>query len=303
MSTHPVESTGPTYGARSVHPPKAPGTGDAGDANRTEAPATRGTASDQAYTRSEHQLTRALAGAVWRNNLRLRRNTASLVSAFVIPGLFMLSFWSVFGHAAATSGFDYALFLMAACMIQAVMFTAGGSTLALAVDMENGLLSRMRAMPINAIVAVGGRLITDLIRSLCSLATVVALGLVCGAQPDGVSGLILGFGIVLVMGEVMALAFCGIALRSSHPVQTAGLLQAVEMPLLVFSTAFIPVALLPSWLRPVVEHLPFSPLIDTTRALLAGTGAGSTGWEALAWLVAGLVLGSLWVAHAFRRQR
>ena len=57
---------------------------------------------------------RALAGAVQRNNLRLRRNSASLVSALVIPGMSMLAFWIVFGHAASASGFDYALFLTAA---------------------------------------------------------------------------------------------------------------------------------------------------------------------------------------------
>ena len=61
---------------------------------------------------------RALAGAVQRNNLRLRRNSASLVSALVIPGMSMLAFWIVFGHAASASGFDYALFLTAASMFQ-----------------------------------------------------------------------------------------------------------------------------------------------------------------------------------------
>ena len=54
---------------------------------------------------------RAFLGSTWRNNVRLSRNGASIVSAFVIPGLFMLAFWVVFGHAASSSGFDYALFL------------------------------------------------------------------------------------------------------------------------------------------------------------------------------------------------
>ena len=78
----------------------------------------------------------ALWGATWRNSLRLARNSASLVSALVIPGMFMLAFWGVFGHAAGRSGFDYALYLMAASMFQAVMFAAGGSAMALAVDVE-----------------------------------------------------------------------------------------------------------------------------------------------------------------------
>ncbi|MGO1480590.1 MAG: ABC transporter permease [Brachybacterium sp.] len=246
--------------------------------------------------------TRALGGAAWRNTLRLRRNSASLVSALVMPGMFMLAFWVVFGHAASSSGFDYALFLMAASMFQAVMFTAGGSAMALAMDVESGLLARMRAMPIPAVVAVGGRMLTDLLRSLLSLSAVVAVGLLCGAEPVSIGGLLLSCLLALLMGQILVLAFCGIALRSRHPVQMAGMVQGLEMPLLMLSTAFIPLATLPRWLAPIIEHMPFSSMIETNRALLNGAAPGAQLWEALAWLAAGLVLGSWWVAGAFRRQ-
>ncbi|MFC3849129.1 ABC transporter permease [Corynebacterium hansenii] len=246
----------------------------------------------------------ALAGAVTRNNLRLFRNSASLVSALVIPGMMMLAFWVVFGHAAKESGFDYALFLMAGSMFQAVMFTAGGSCMALAVDVESGLIGRLRAMPIPALVAVGARMITDLVRSLLSVLAVVAIGLLCGAKPAGVMGLLLACLLALLMGEVLVLAFCGLALRSRrHPVQMAGLIQGVEMPLLMLSSAFIPLSALPEWIEPVIAHMPFTVMIETNRAFLMGRGPGSEGWEALAWLVLGLVLGGWWVAAAFRRQR
>ena len=246
---------------------------------------------------------RGFTGATWRNTLRLSRNSASIVSAFVIPGLFMLAFWAIFGHTASSSGFDYALFLMAACMFQAVLFTAGGSALALAVDVESGLLARMRAMPINAAVAIGGRLATDLLRSLASVITVAVLGLVCGAEPDSWVGAAAALGVALAMGEVLALLFCGIALRSAQPVQVANLIQTIEMPLLMLSTAFIPVETLPDWLEPIVKHMPFSPLIDTTRAFLTGSDPGDSGWEALAWIGGGLVLGAFWVSKAFRRRQ
>ena len=214
----------------------------------------------------------------------------------------MLSFWIVFGHAANASGFDYALFLMAASMFQAVMFAAGGSAMALAVDMESGLLARLRAMPIRAMVAVGGRMITDLLRALLSVGAIVVIGLICGAKPDSVGGLLLSCLTALLMGEILVLAFCGLALRTHHPVQTAGLIQGVEMPLLMLSTAFIPIAALPDWLEPIIRHMPFSVMIDTNRALLDGLTPGDEGWEALAWLAIGLILGVWWVSGAFRRQ-
>jgi len=40
----------------------------------------------------------------------------------------------------------------------------------------------------------------------------------------------------------------------------------------------------------------------TNRALLSGLTPGDEGWEALAWLAVGLILGVWWVSGAFRRQ-
>ena len=139
----------------------------------------------------------------------------------------------------------YALYLMAASMFQAVMFAAGGSAMALAVDVESGLLGRMRAMPIHAMVTIGGRMLTDLLRSVASLCAVIMLGLLCGAQPANWMRLAGAFLVALVMGEALVLVFLGTCLRSRHPVQTAGLIQALEMPLLMLSTAFIPLSTLP----------------------------------------------------------
>lgn len=244
---------------------------------------------------------RALSGTTWRNTVRLGRNSASIVSALIIPGMFMLAFWVVFGHAANGSGLDYARFLLAASMLQAVLFTAGGSAMALAVDAESGLLARIRAMPVSSGAVIGGRVATDLLRSVLSLGAVTVLALVCGAEPASTGGLLLALLGSLGMGVVLALALTGICLRAAHPVRVAGIIQGLEVPALMFSTAFIPVPSLPDWLEPVVRHMPFSPLVDTTRALLEGTAPGARAWEALAWLLAGSVLGAAWVARALRR--
>ena len=62
------------------------------------------------------------------------------------------------------------------------------------------------------------------------------------------------------------------------------------------SSAFVPVATMPSWLRAVSEHQPITPVIETVRALLNDQPV-SSGWLALAWsgglLVVGLRLGHL----------
>ena len=42
------------------------------------------------------------------------------------------------------------------------------------------------------------------------------------------------------------------------------------------SSGFVPVESMPTWLGWVAEHQPFTPMIETTRGLLAGEPDGST---------------------------
>jgi hypothetical protein len=49
------------------------------------------------------------------------------------------------------------------------------------------------------------------------------------------------------------------------------------------------------------EHQPVTPIIDTVRALLAGTPVGNDGIVAVIWCVALTVVGVLWSRAAFDR--
>ena len=243
------------------------------------------------------------AGALWRNTVRFYRNRASLMSAFIMPGLFMGAFLIVFGHAASQTGLDYALFLLPAAMFQAAMFSAAASSMAFAVDAESGILARLRSMPTSALAIVLGRLGTDLIRTVASLATVSVLALVCGAKPHSFGALALAFLVAAAISEILSMFFGGISLRAKHPVSASGVIQSLEVLVLMLSTAFIPVGTLPHWLQPIVRHQPFSPCVDTMRNILTGKPLGSTGWEALAWLAIGLCIGAIWVTRSLRRSK
>ena len=43
---------------------------------------------------------------------------------------------------------------------------------------------------------------------------------------------------------------------------------------------------MPGWLQWFAEHQPFTPFIETLRALLFGTDLGANGWLSLMWIVA-----------------
>jgi ABC-2 type transport system permease protein len=52
------------------------------------------------------------------------------------------------------------------------------------------------------------------------------------------------------------------------------------------SSAFVPTDTMPAVLRPISEHQPITPVIETVRGLLTGTPIGDSGWLAVLWTAA-----------------
>ena len=75
------------------------------------------------------------------------------------------------------------------------------------------------------------------------------------------------------------------------PVSTASSIQALEMLLLMFSTAFIPATAVDGSLRDIVRHMPFSPVIEVIRAASPGAFPNHAGEEAALWLGVATVVG------------
>ena len=50
------------------------------------------------------------------------------------------------------------------------------------------------------------------------------------------------------------------------------------------------------------EFQPFTPFIETLRALLFGTAVGSSGWQSVLWIVVIGLGGWLWARHTYERK-
>ncbi|AZZ38437.1 ABC transporter permease [Acidipropionibacterium jensenii] len=248
------------------------------------------------------------AGAFLVRDLTLlRRNMASLISTFIVPGLFMVCLYAVFGHAADTIGLDYATFLFAGCLVQAALFTGAASCMAVAVDLDSGLIDRIRIYPRSTAGYLLGRMATDMVRMGLSSLAVIAVARACGMEVAAsrvLTACLWGLLVALVWGVLTT----GLVLVAGHPVERADLIQTLEMLLVLFSTTFIPAASLSGALKNVVIHMPLSPVIEVTRSVLAAHGsAGSASratWaEALCWLAGMLLVGLVLSVHALRRRR
>ncbi|MCZ9309914.1 ABC transporter permease [Corynebacterium uberis] len=234
----------------------------------------------------------AVAAAWRRDVLRTIRNKAVMVSAVAIPSLFVAIFYATFAKAAREIGVDYAAFLLPAGVVQAIVFTASGSSLAITHDAENGLHDRIRTTGAPAWTIVCGRLLADLTRAAWSCAIVVVVALLLGAHFDGGPGrILLTAALFAALTIIFSACADGACLLSPKPVSTSLLFQNLVLVLILFSTAFVPADALPSGIGPVIRHVPLSPILDTARNLLSGAATGTRGIEALCWLIAMTIIG------------
>jgi ABC-2 type transport system permease protein len=67
------------------------------------------------------------------------------------------------------------------------------------------------------------------------------------------------------------------------------------------SSGFVPTDAMPTGLRIFAENQPFTPMIDTLRALVTGAEAGTDLWLAIGWCALISLLGYLWSRRLFLR--
>jgi ABC transporter DrrB family efflux protein len=249
--------------------------------------------------------TLAMAG---RNVRRLRRAPDQIVFTLVSPIMFTLLFRYVFGGAIRGLGdINYVNYLIPGIAVQTAIFTSGNSGFALAEDRSRGFVDRLRSLPMARIAVLGGRVAADSLSNVVGLVIIVAVGVAVGFRPHSISGLVLGFLILLAftLATSFIFALVGMFASSSQAVNAATF--PVIFPLTFASSAFVPTSTMPGWLRAFADHQPVTLVINTVRdltlgnvttaqrvALFAGRSTTSMVLQSLAWTIGiGVVFGFL----------
>ena len=223
------------------------------------------------------------------------------------PVVLLVLFSQVFGVVGALPGLSgyagYVNFLVPATCVMIALTTAMGSGAGLLAELYGGFTSRLRCMPVSLVAALVARTIADALRLAVQLIVVVAASVVVlGFRPAG--------GVFGVAGAVLLTVFFGWCLdwlfvALTTMVRKIQALQAiafvVTFPLMFASSAYLPIAAMPVWLRVIAVLNPVSYAVNATRALSAGAASGPAvlGAAGTAALVA--VVGGVAAARAIRR--
>jgi ABC-2 type transport system permease protein len=249
------------------------------------------------------------ATMVRRQVTHMRRYPSLSLQLIGMPVVFLLLFVYVFGGTLGNglgggSGGRgaYVDYVTPGILLMAVAAVAQGTAISVAMDMTEGIVARFRTMAIARVSVLTGHVVGAMLQTLLAVAVVVAVALGIGFRPDASPvEWVAAAGVLALLG--FALTWLTVALGlAAKTVEGA---SNVPMPLMFLpflGSGFVPTDSMPVGLRWFAEYQPFTPVIETVRGLLLGSGIGTSGIAAVAWS-AGIALASyLWAKKLYNRQ-
>jgi ABC transporter DrrB family efflux protein len=226
-----------------------------------------------------------------RNLLAVTRIPEQLFFSTVQPIMFVLLFRYVFGGAIHTSGTSYVNYLMPGIFVQTVAFGSVSTSIGLAEDLQKGLIERFRALPMARSAVLAGRTTADLVRNIFVVIIMTIVGFLVGFRPTtGVAPYVAGVLLILLFAYALSWGFAVVGLSAANSETAQVVSFPLVFPLTFISSAFVPIADMPSWLRGFATYQPVSVTISACRALMLGGPTASWVIQTVAWTVGFLLV-------------
>ena len=239
-----------------------------------------------------------------RNLLVWIRIPAYIVFTVVQPVIFVLLFVFVFGGAIKVQvlGGPYVDFLMPGIIGQTAAFATFGTAIALAQELQKGVIDRLRSMPMARSAVLAGRLVADTARMFVTIVIVIGVGYAVGFRfQNGAALAVAMVALAVVFGLAICCiaAFTGLAIGDEESVQAFGLIWL--FPITFLSSAFVPISTMPGWLQAFANNQPVTYVIDTMRAMAVGGPIEANLWKSLVWLAGIFIVFAPLAVRAYKR--
>ncbi len=208
-----------------------------------------------------------------RSLLRFVRTPQLIVLATVQMSLFFLIYRYMFGGAIHIAGMPYVDYLVPGFIATGVLFNGIGTAVLMAEDLEHGFIDRLRSLPIPRAAVLAARALADTGIFAWSTAFTSVIAFAVGFTLHG-SALeaLAAFGLVVLFGFALEWLFITMALFAGNA-QAAQGMGMIVFPFAFVSSAYVPVASMPSWLQVFAQHQPLTWMVDSVRALTLGPHA------------------------------
>ncbi|HEX4721437.1 MAG TPA: ABC transporter permease [Pseudonocardiaceae bacterium] len=217
-----------------------------------------------------------------RRQLRHMQRYPSLTLLVLgMPVVFLLLFVYVFGGTlgAGLGGLSagrtaYADYVAPGILMLTVASVAQGTSISVAMDMTEGIISRFRTMSISRASVLTGHVLGSIIQAVVSVAAVIGVAMLVGFRPTANPLAWLGAaGMVALLSLALIWLSVGLGLVA-RTVESASNTPMFMLLLPFLGSGFVPTASMPTGLRWFAEYQPFTPVTETVRGLLLGTPIG-----------------------------
>lgn len=210
---------------------------------------------------------------------RLSREKFSMLFTLVQPMLFWLIFFgNLFQRAADTQVVqapNYMSFLTAGVVVMTVLNNGLAGGVDLLFDKENGFLERLMATPIHRTSIIVSRFL--FVMGITALQILVILGVASFFDVRPATG-IPGIAVILGIGMLFGIGLTAISMAMAFSVRSHGdffsVLGFLSLPMIFLSSALVPLAAMPTWMKTLALFNPMTWVIDAVRPLIL------SGWEA-----------------------
>lgn len=236
----------------------------------------------------------------------LRHTTRSLdtiITVVLTPIAMLLLFVYVFGGAIGeqTGSVDYVDFITPGVVIMTVSSGIAYAALRLSTDLQKGIISRFRTMPVAPSSVLGGQALSSTLSNLFSCFLVIAVALLVGFRPvaDAAAWFsFCGLLILFTLATTWLAMFFGLLAKTA---EGAGAFAYILLLLIFISPSFVPTESMKPWLRGFADNQPMTPIVETMRSLLTESTPGPDIWAALAWTAGILVVSYTLALRIYRR--
>jgi ABC-2 type transport system permease protein len=178
-----------------------------------------------------------------RNLAHVRQIPEKLIDVTLQPVMFVLLFAYVFGGVIHVPGGTYHAYMLGGVAVQTAVFGIMGPGVSIATDLREGIVDRLRSLPIARSAYLLGHTLAELAAALLAIAVIALSGLVVGWRiHTGLPDAIAGFAILILVSFTMLWigTLLGVSARSPDGVQ--GVAFVLAFPLTFIASAYVPIA-------------------------------------------------------------
>jgi ABC-2 type transport system permease protein len=236
-----------------------------------------------------------------RNFKHTVRNPVAVFNAVLLPIVIMLMFVGEIGGA-FNVGIKYVDYATPGMIVLTICYGLSATALAVNSDMAKGIINRFKVMDISRSAVLTAQVAATMLRTMIAVAAIIGVAFALGFRPHAsFAGWLGAIGLILAVSFATSWITIALGLAAKTP-ESAGM-TVVPLILLPFlSSAIVPAGKMGPGIRQFAEYQPFTPVIETLRALLTGTSPGTNAITAVAWLAGIALVGYVWSLSTFSKR-